>query len=484
MNKTLIKFVSLLVSLALFATLAGCGETADVWSEWIDLVEASDENDASADDSDFVMTPDTGSSKTDSNSKKNNVGATFTITKNGKSNYKIVRSLSNEGEDQAQLIKKVVKATTKATLRMLLDTEENDGPEIIIGDTTRDESIAAAKELGKNEYIIKADKEGNVIIVATSVTALNMATNRFLNEFFGYDETATKFGTEKPIPSNLNIHESVFSQYKLTWNDEFEGNALDNNKWGFRALMSEQPNMRLYSDERAVQVSNGSLKLIAGRINDTTYYSNTALTTYNTMVFKYGLLEMRAKVPFGRPAFPSFWMQSSQYGASETSMNVMAEIDMFEHFATDKPYIQTGVHKWYRDGTGEHYVKSASAAGNSGNYQYFFNSFEEANDWHTYALWWTPEFLSFMVDGDVYYTINITDEIGDFGKRGDGMDCFRDYCHIIYNNYLYTEGASIVSKDDVGKCATPEDKFPIEYTIDYLRLYQLPGEGGIIYPSE
>ena len=544
MNNKFTRIICVLLSLILIFSLTGCGGTEDVWSEWIETVEVPDdsssseeavssEEDTTTEDSkatdgtvnsvvtntDKQSSEKSSSNKSSSSKKESSKSSSsekvtskptssalvssnlvsseiasdkasvlsennstvssnssetsekneINITVDGKTRYKITVSLSNEGYDQGRLVQKVIRATAKASVPLILDTETNDGPEIIIGDTTREQSKKLMEKLKDNEYAIESYEDGNIVIVGSNEYSLQMATDKFLKQYFGYDANATQVGKEAPVPSNLKIHQSIFDDYKLAWSDEFEGTTVDTDKWCFKPLMAAQEHLKLYSDERAVQQKDGYMNLIAGRIDDENYWTNTALTTADTMVFKYGYVEMRAKVPFGKPAFPSFWMQSSMYEAADPY--VMAEVDMFEHFAQHgDDYLQTGCHKWYRDGSGEHYVGPQIGS-------YRFGSEAVAEDWHTYGMLWTPSALYFMIDGSVYHTIDITDN-GDFGERNDGMGAFHDYAHLIFNNYVNTNKGGSTDNNEFN--ATPDDEFPITYTIDYVRIYQLPGQGGIL----
>lgn len=490
MNKRFYRVLCLVMSIVMLLGTVGCGGTEDVWSEWIDTVEIKDENSSETDvtsseeevssedtvTSDIESTIDTPSSSTQSTTSTNDKKTVINITNKSRTKYKIVVSLSNEGYDEGRLMQKVIKATSNASVPLILDTENASGPEIIIGDTTRDLSQNVKKTLKPNEYAIKADSNGNIAIIGDNAYALTLAVEEFLVTYFGFDKNATKIGTgkEKAVPINLNIKKNLLSVYKLTWSDEFNGSKVDTNKWCFVPHMREQLHLKLFHDERAVKVENGHMNLISGRIDSQNYWTNTSLSTAETMVFKYGYLEMRAKVPFGAPAFPSFWMQSNGYDAAEPLC--MAEIDMFEHFCSQgDDYLQTGVHKWYKDGTGDHYVGPQIG-------RYYFGSEKIAEQWHTYSLLWTEESMNFMVDGVTYHTIDIT-KTGDFGDHNDGMGAFHDYCHIIFNNYVHTsDGSEEGNKSEQN--AKPTDKFPIKYIIDYVRLYQIPGQGGVVNLKE
>ena len=468
MNKRFYKAVCLVLSGIMLLAAAGCNDTKDVWSEWIETVPVDDGGSAADGLSSEEDTAVTSTAQASSTAKKQSI---INVTSNGKSKYKIVVSLSNDGYDEGRLVQKVIKATSKASVPLILDTESSNGPEIIIGDTTRAESKSLMSTVGNNEYAVKSDADGNIIIAAAHAYALKLGVENFLTTYFGYDKNATEMGSgkEKSIPVNLNIRNNIIDEYKLVWSDEFNGSTLDTDKWNFLPLMREQNHLKLRHDESAVQLGNGSIKLIAGRIDDENYWTNTALTTSEKMVFKYGYLEMRAKVPFGRPAFPSFWMKSSSYESEEPL--VTAEVDMFEHFChVGDDYLQTGIHKWYIDGTREHFIGPQIG-------KYNFGSKSLAEQWHTYSLLWTEDSMNFMVDGKIYHTIDITSS-GDFGTRGDGMGAFHDYFYIIFNHYLHTsDGSEEGNKDEQN--ARADDRFPSVYEIDYVRLYQLPGQGAI-----
>lgn len=477
MYKKINKLVCVILTIAMIFSIAGCGGTEDVWSEYIETVEipqddvVSVESESEDVSSDVVVTPSKPDKTTSSKVQIQQQTGDIKITENGKSRYKIVVSLSNDGYDQGRLIQKVIKLTTGATIPLILDNEPVTGPEIIVGDTDRVQSVETLKQLGNTQYSIKADKDRNIIICGKSEYVISLAAKKFLGDYFGYDENATKVGKEKVVPLTLDLKQNLLDSYKLVWQDEFEGNSVDTSKWSFKQYMSNQPHLTLLSDERAVNVKNGSLNLIAGRVDNENYFANMSITTADNFVFKYGLLEIRAKVPFGRPTFPSFWTQSSKKEA--LFPEIMGEIDIFECWGSDTG-IGSALHKWYLNG-GAHFSGGET---NGKSPTYHFKDKATAEQWHTYGLLWTPENLSFMVDGEIYgyYPIN---DAADFGEYKDGMGSFHDYHHVIFNNYIFTEGAS-AGANNPNFNATSADKFPIEFNIDYIRLYQVPGQGGTI----
>ena len=270
---------------------------------------------------------------------------------------------------------------------------------------------------------------------------------------------------------------SPLDGYSLVWADDFGGQYLDKSKWTYGSHMNEKEDLELRYDETGIAVADGSATLYAGRVDENNYYTNAALTTCNTdgsihiMSFKYGYVEMRAKIPLGAPAFPSFWMKSLPKDG------VAGEIDIFEHFCySDKGdnWIQSGVHKWYTDS--DHLLLDNI----NGKTAVDGMSLSDGG-WHTYALLWTPEKLDFICDGVTYHTIDITGD-GEYkvydqdtkeliGTRTEDTEIFHDYYFLIMNNYLHTpEGVKGTDHED--SAATPDTELPLEYEIDYVRLYQ------------
>ncbi len=191
------------------------------------------------------------------------------------------------------------------------------------------------------------------------------------------------------------------------------------------------------------------------------------------MVYKYGYLEMRAKVPFKKGMWPSFWLRPDT--APWNKATYSGEIDIFEVSADNS--FSTGLHKWYRKDDGTFSNSAISGRGNilEGALRYSFDNTDIANEYHIYGFEWTPDYMAFYVDNRLYCKIDITDETGEYDQNVPGMDCFRSYYYICLNNWVFTDSEQYWMPD---RAETLPDfaQDGIDYRIDYIRLYQNKNE--------
>ena len=84
----------------------------------------------------------------------------------------------------------------------------------------------------------------------------------------------------------------------LVWHEEFDGNEIDKNKWSFSRTMNS-PDREYDNSEKYVRVEDGNLHMQVWRSEKEglNYALSEGITTRNNMLFKYGRVEMRARVP-------------------------------------------------------------------------------------------------------------------------------------------------------------------------------------------
>lgn len=269
------------------------------------------------------------------------------------------------------------------------------------------------------------------------------------------------------ITTEIEIIEDVYTANgrKLVWSEEFEGvKKLSDTNMRYYHTMSN-PSLLITDDDSNVSFQDGTMTMYARPASGGYHYSiPEGITTYGTMAYAGGYLEMRAKVPFEHGAWPSFW-EKSYPGLYQT--RYQAEIDIFEVFS-DPTALSCCLHKWGE----EHY-----SGGNGNSRSYYFESNEVATDWHTYGFEWTETEYRFYIDGECYCVVYV-DDANDFAPELEDMSGFQDYHYVILNNFIFNEDGSYAP---AGKLLSKNETKVIEYTVDYIRLYQNENDKLIIF---
>ena len=369
----------------------------------------------------------------------------------------VVPAGDSEAKKQAEKIKKYY---SDASLKIVTDKTAETEKEILVGNTNRSESKNSLKE---NE--LKSALVGEkLVFTAGHYVTLGVAVDKYIR-------TAPKKGKASVFELATDFTATVPGGYTYVWGDEFEGSDVDFTKWSFGKHMSGTTKMEISYDKNVIDVNDGRLKLHGLRYynpkrSETEFRVPYSVATQNKMHYLYGYVEIRCKLPFFQGVWPSFWAKSSDPNIKvEGDPNsFMAELDIFEVFG--KKLVQPGIIKWYGDGK-----SSISADHMNINYWSWENNEKIETEYHTYGCEWTPEHFAVSVDGEVYYTFDIT-------KTYDGrenMSSFHEPIYLIFNNHLFPEDSHM----SVPRIEDNADLLPSCYYIDYIRLYQKDGVGSL-----
>ena len=244
-------------------------------------------------------------------------------------------------------------------------------------------------------------------------------------------------------------------------------------------MTSTGSNLVTSTSEDNYFVDNGELVLRVTSDGNKNYTTPKSVTTRNIMSFKYGYLEMRAKVPYHAGMWPSFWMQPDK--SSWNKASYVGEIDIFEIYGS-----QTGgscnLHKWWTDDSGAHSTTIASGLSRGdtqllyGSLGFEFDTNAIASEYHIYGFEWNEEYMAFYIDGNLYCKIDITDN-GEYDPENHpGMDAFHKHYYICLNNWVFTNQQSWHPANDRVENLDDFAQNGIDYRIDYIRLYQHAGE--------
>lgn len=381
---------------------------------------------------------------------------TESVDFDGPSGYVIVVPKGdNNAKAAAEILKAWFSTNAKADLEIVTDDKEAADKEILIGKTSRMDYTTE-----EGEYFVKLDGKklafggGHDVMVKKAVeiyTRLKYEEGKAYTFSGKSDFVAEKLG------------------YTYVWGDEFEASSLSTKNWSRATKMAATAEMTLDDTELTTRTENGYLVMNAIRYWDpkkagVEFAAPWSVTTMETMSYKFGYVEIRAKVPFKKGVWPSFWTSSSgalgdvdyvkQYGYS-------TEIDIFEVFSSVDT-LAPNIHKWYSGGD---HTMWAVQEGNS-NEWYKFESSDISDEYHTYGFEWSSTKITMYIDGKDYYTYDITKN---FDNGASGMGGFEAPIYLIFNCHLFTPSSSYLPYNGAEVHAPT---LPAEYAIDWVRLYQ------------
>lgn len=276
------------------------------------------------------------------------------------------------------------------------------------------------------------------------------------------------------------------SGYSLTWYDGFSSSSLDLSQWnqtlgtGTRSQKVVDglgENLHFEKDEEA---GTDNLVMSSVKKSDSLYTRPRDVSTENRMAYKYGYLEIRAKVPHGRPAYPAFWMKSNLTIDKANAAPYMTEVDIFEIMASDT--ISPNIHKWTSG-----YTYSEQAVSKDGPMNGTARKTLTDDDYHTYGFMITPEGVGFYFDGECYLEVSADKNSEDYNwwlaDRGDTSNKnigLNDYFFIIFGQSIVTQDSVWKPYEDSYVTSDHDSLFPMNFAIDYIRLYQ-DDQGDIFY---
>ncbi len=247
------------------------------------------------------------------------------------------------------------------------------------------------------------------------------------------------------------------STWDCTFSDEFEGEALDRDKWLVQQtkISGFFSGLTCFSDsERNVRVEDGELKLIVQKepedYNCTSFggwesdYTGGGIITRPELAQTYGRFEVRAKFPETREAgtHGAFWMYPSNltYGAWPLS----GEIDVAEWWSSDPTLVMPTLH----------YLGEKVWVDNGYNCRV-----STPSDYHTYTVEWLPTGFKFFIDGDLCWE-RIPEPLAP----------------LLWPK-PFDHPFSIVLSMGVGPASgtnavTDQTVFPSTFTVDYARMYK------------
>lgn len=242
------------------------------------------------------------------------------------------------------------------------------------------------------------------------------------------------------------ISVSVFGQPKFATSPSWKTNfwlpgKIDSDDWTHH-VGSFSKEIERYTDSKAnVYVSGGYLHIKALRNEVTGEITSGRVHTLGKQSFKYGRLEIKAKLPTGKGIFPAIWMLRTDHA----KVFPLGEIDIAE-------YIECFEQKQYCTTT---HIVERKPGEKEIRHRHTTMVDADMTKFHVYALEWTPEALIFKLDGnEVFHVYKSEAEFWPF-----------DAPYYLLLNVAYGSWGA--------QCGTDDSIFPREMLVDWIRYYPL-----------
>ncbi|MDF8263852.1 glycoside hydrolase family 16 protein [Luteipulveratus flavus] len=189
-----------------------------------------------------------------------------------------------------------------------------------------------------------------------------------------------------------------------TFTEDFDGPAgsgVDGSRWTSQTGDNVDNHERQYytgGTDNAALDGNGNLVITAKKENPAGYscwygsceYTSARLNTAQKFTTTHGHVEARMKLPRGQGMWPAFWMLGEDIGSVGWPQS--GEIDVMENVGFEPSAVHGTIHGPGYSGSGGLGAAYTLAGGTF------------SDDFHTFAVDWSPNQITWSVDGNVYET--------------------------------------------------------------------------------
>jgi beta-glucanase (GH16 family) len=244
------------------------------------------------------------------------------------------------------------------------------------------------------------------------------------------------------------------TQWNIVWDDEFNSPNINPGNWVFETGGGGWGNNELEnytSRTNNARIVNGQLVIEA---DQETYggssYTSARMKTQGKWSWTYGRVEARIKIPRGQGIWPAFWMLGSNIGS--VGWPTCGEIDIMENIGktSDQGTVHGTIHGPQSGGDYN------GGAGVSGTYT-LPGGAALADDFHVYAVEWTPNQIKWFLDANQYFTATAA------GLPGGATWVFTQPQFVLFNVAVGGNWPGNPNGTTI---------FPQQMVVDYVRVYQ------------
>lgn len=275
----------------------------------------------------------------------------------------------------------------------------------------------------------------------------------------------TLFGScssDDPVIDYPRYVEEVGGNYddcRLVWSEEFDYEGLPDEKiWDYEEGYKRNYEMQDYkkADSQYTRVENGALIVeVRKDPHDAADgyhfdYTSASLHTKDKVSFKYGRIDIAAKLPVARGMYPVFWMLpvNDEYGAWPKSGEMNIAAYTFGGYWGNQ-YEKNTVSSWLHT---ENIANGFVVEPGTGS----VSTMQEA--YHLYSMVWKKKRIQFLLDNKVVFT---------YDKRTNTPEEWP------FNKDFYLLMSLAVGGVQGGAFGVDGDAFPQRMEVDYVRYYEM-----------
>ena len=236
----------------------------------------------------------------------------------------------------------------------------------------------------------------------------------------------------------------TYPGFTLVWNDEFDGTALNTSDWNYETGASgwgNEESQYYRSGTNNAEVTDGYLIITAKQENyGGAPFTSARLTTQGKQSFKYGRIDIRARLPFGQGLWPALWMLGDNI--TTVGWPACGELDIMELIGGDGNNDATvhGTAHWDAGGQASH---TGSKTLSDGKF---------ADQFHVFSMIWDQSSIKWYVDDVLYHNLNIST-----------LSAFHNKHFFIFNIAVEGDWPGPINSSTI---------FPQFMAVDYVRVFQ------------
>ncbi len=355
----------------------------------------------------------------------------------------------------AEKLVKAIKDATGVDVPLITDVLEESTYEILIGDIIGRGETAVTSFFSDKRYALvqygtklilrggQVESTSAAVAILTGMINHAAVTAEPVHINYGYCRTGS-------IGKNSNNN---FNGYSLVYSDDFESSIINESKWNVNDIeipaYGVSPSIMYYRPGN-VSVSNGNLTLSTHLGSEG--YMGGWVDSYNKIRLQYGYVEVKAKL---RTA-PGYWvkmMLTDHYDRKDT----VTQIDVFNSLASKETVFasvgEMDQATFFRDYT--KFIEPSYENYRAG--QLAYDRQLNNDEYHTYGVEWTDDYIRFFIDGVPYGTVETTDKKFDFLNK-----------ELYLSFFVGVELTDQATNDEAAQ-------WPAPFDIDWVKVYQKPG---------